>query len=89
MISALVIEVEIRFLGSGTLLFLTRFNISHIWSSHGRKMIPIEFEVRKSKVKCTGHQSRNMLSGLKNVILSTYRHHIIHKNYPWKEDVPF
>ena len=34
----------------------------------------------RSKVKCTGHQSSNMISRLFSIILSTQNHHIIHMN---------
>jgi hypothetical protein len=44
--SALDIEVEIKFLGSGTLPFPPRVTISHIWTTHGRKMFLIEFGVK-------------------------------------------
>jgi hypothetical protein len=65
--SALDIKVEIQFLGSGMLPFPPRVTISHIWTTHRRKI----FGVKRSRVKCTGHQSRNMVSGLKNVTLPT------------------
>jgi hypothetical protein len=60
--SALEIKVEIRFPGSRPLSLPPRVTTSHI--SHGRKMFPIDFEVKRSKVKHTVHQSRNMVSGL-------------------------
>jgi hypothetical protein len=62
--SALDIEVEILFLDSGVLCFPLANTVSHMWTTHGRKMLPIEFWVKRSNVKCTGHLSRNMVSGL-------------------------
>jgi hypothetical protein len=32
--------------------------ISHIWTTHRRKMFPIDFEVKRSKVKHTGHHKK-------------------------------
>jgi hypothetical protein len=46
--SALDIEVEIWFQGSRVLLFPLRDTISHIWTTHGRKMFPIKFAVQRS-----------------------------------------
>jgi hypothetical protein len=51
--SALDIKVEIWFSGSGILFFPLGDTISHIWTTHGRKVFPIEFGV--PKVKCTGY----------------------------------
>jgi hypothetical protein len=42
------LKVEIRFLGSGELCFPLRNTISHIWITHGRKMFPIEFGVKRT-----------------------------------------
>jgi hypothetical protein len=61
---ALDIKVEIRFPGSRHLSLPPRVTISHIWTTHRRKKFPIDFEVKRSKVKRTGHRSRNMVSGL-------------------------
>ena len=52
-------------------------------------MFPIDFEVKRSKVKLTGHQSRNTVSELQTVIFTTQSHHITHTDYPWKENVPY
>jgi hypothetical protein len=41
--SALDIKVEIKLSGSRTLPFPPRVTISHIWTTHGRKMFPINF----------------------------------------------
>jgi hypothetical protein len=49
--------------------FSRKVIISHIWTTHGRKMFPIEFGVKMSKVKCTGQWSRNTVSILCNVTL--------------------
>jgi hypothetical protein len=46
--SALDNEVEIWFSGSGVLCFPLRDIVSHIWTTHGRKMFPIEFGVKRS-----------------------------------------
>jgi hypothetical protein len=62
--STLDIKVEIWFPGSKQLSLPPRVTISHIWTTHRRKMYPIDFEVKRSKVKRTGHQSRNTVSGL-------------------------
>jgi hypothetical protein len=61
--STLDIEVKIQFLGSRQLSLPPSHHITHR-TTHGRKMFPIDFKVKKSKVKYTGHQSRNMVSGL-------------------------
>ena len=53
--SALDIKVEIRFPGSRPLSLPPRILISHIWTIHKRKMYPIDFEVKRSKVKVMGH----------------------------------
>jgi hypothetical protein len=39
--NALDIEVEIQFLGSRTLPFPSRVTLTHIWTTHGRKMFPV------------------------------------------------
>ena len=50
------------------LAFLPRVTISCIWSTHGTKVFPIEFGVKRAKVKHTGHQSSDIVSGLKRII---------------------
>jgi hypothetical protein len=61
-------------------LLYENFNLGHIfwivciqaWYSiwvplrlaHGRKMFPIDLGVKRTKVKCTEHQSRNTVSRL-------------------------
>jgi hypothetical protein len=62
--TAVDIKVEIRVLDSRMLLFSPRVTRSHIQTTHGRKMFPIKFGVKKLKVKFTGHWSRNMVSRL-------------------------
>jgi hypothetical protein len=49
------IEVEIQFLGYRTLPLTPRVTISHIYTVHGKKMFLIDFEVKRSKFKFTGH----------------------------------
>jgi hypothetical protein len=44
--SGLDIKVEIRFLGSRQISLPPRVTISHIWTTHRRKMFPIDFEVK-------------------------------------------
>jgi hypothetical protein len=61
---ALDIKEGILFPGSRHLSLPPRVTISHIWTTHRRKMFPIDFEVKRSKVKRTGHHSRNTVSGL-------------------------
>ena len=61
----------IWFPGSRALSFLPRVTISYIYITHETKMFFIEFWVKRSKVKCTGHQSSNMISRLFSIILST------------------
>jgi hypothetical protein len=61
---ALDIGVEKLFLGPITLSFPPRTTIPHILTTDVRKMFHFEFGVKRSKVKCTGHQRRNMISGL-------------------------
>jgi hypothetical protein len=46
--STLDIEVEILFPGSRMLPFPRRVTISHIWTTHGRKMFPFEFGIKMS-----------------------------------------
>jgi hypothetical protein len=45
---ALDIEVEEWFQGSKMLPFPPRVTISHIWTTHGRKMFLLEFRVKRS-----------------------------------------
>jgi hypothetical protein len=68
---ALDIGVGKPFLGPRTLSFPPRVILSHIWTTHGRKMLPTDLGVKRSKAKCTGIQSRNMISRLKNAIILT------------------
>jgi hypothetical protein len=67
------IELGIRIPGSRMLPLSSRVSITNIWTTHGRKMCPTEFGVKMSKFKCTAHLSRNMLSGIYNVTLFTYK----------------
>jgi hypothetical protein len=62
--STLDIRVEIWFPGSKQISLPPRVTISHIHTTQGWKMFPINFEVKRSKVKRTGHRSRNTVSGL-------------------------
>ena len=52
------------------LAFPPRVTISCIWSIHGTKVFPIEFGVKRAKVKHTGHRSSDIVSGLKSIIHS-------------------
>ena len=52
------------------LAFPPRVTISCIWSTHGTKVFPIEFGVKRAKVKHTGHRSSDIVSGLKSIIHS-------------------
>jgi hypothetical protein len=42
------VEVEVWFPGSRVLCFPLKDIVSHIWTTHGRKMFPIEFGVKRS-----------------------------------------
>ena len=79
--STLDIKVAILCLGSRALSILPRVTVSYIWTTHGTYIFPFEFGVKRSKVKCTGHQSSNMVSGFQSIILSTQSHYIIHIYY--------
>jgi hypothetical protein len=65
---ALDIEIEIQFPGSRTLPLTHTDTISHIYTTHLRKMSLIHFEVKRSKFKYTRHRKRNTIFGLENVI---------------------
>jgi hypothetical protein len=58
-------EIQIPFPGSNTLPLTHTDTISHIYSTHGRKMSLIGFEVKRSTFKYTGHWSRNTIFGQK------------------------
>jgi hypothetical protein len=77
--SVLDIGLENFFPDPRSLSFPLTVTIPHMWTTHRRKMFPIDFGVKRAKVECTGHQRRNMILGLNNVTLPTKSHHITHE----------
>jgi hypothetical protein len=72
--SALDIKVKVRFTGSIPLTLPPRVTISHIWTTHGKKMFPIEFRVQRSstldiEVKTLFPGSRALCFPLRKTIL--------------------
>jgi hypothetical protein len=48
-------QVHWAFPESRVLCFPLGDSVSHIWTTHGREMFPIEFGIKQSMVKCIGH----------------------------------
>jgi hypothetical protein len=85
--SALEIKIEIQSPGSRPLSLPPRVTISHILTTHGRKIFPINFEV-----KGQAHWISKQKYGFR--ALDHYPYHLespyhTYINYPCEEDIPY
>ena len=61
----------------------------HMQTPHESRMCPIDFEVKRSKVKVTMHKLLKMVSGAQLLSLYTYHHETSRADSPWGMDVPY